>query len=66
MAISPLQDLPKQARPIRRHQGDEIRPGLGVIVTLQANGAAVALARVEFHNLSRDKENQNEDYPIIL
>ncbi|KPL82125.1 hypothetical protein SE15_13615 [Thermanaerothrix daxensis] len=41
----PLHDLTEQTRPVLGDDGDEVRPGPGVIVPLQADGAAVMAAR---------------------
>jgi hypothetical protein len=43
----PFHDLPKQAGPTLRHQGDEICSRLGVIVPFQANGATVIFTRIK-------------------
>lgn len=37
-----INHIRKQALPILRHDGDEMRHRLGVIVSLQADGAAVS------------------------
>src|SRR5437867_2541959 len=46
----PVHDFPKQARPVLHADGDEIRPGLRVVVALQADAAAVMTLRVVRHN----------------
>jgi len=42
----PIHDLPKQAFPPLHHQGDEIDPRLGVIVSFQAQGRPAGMEKV--------------------
>ena len=44
-----IHHLAKQAVPLPDAQGHKIRPGVGVIIILQADRAALVFARVEFH-----------------
>nr|VFJ53215.1 MAG: hypothetical protein BECKDK2373B_GA0170837_104125 [Candidatus Kentron sp. DK] len=42
----PVQDFPEQAFPVLCANGQEIRPRLGIIISLQPDGAAVMCFRV--------------------
>jgi hypothetical protein len=44
-------DIPEETRMILRADGDEIRPGLGVIIIHQPDGSPMMFLRVIFHRL---------------
>lgn len=52
-----IHDSPEQMPPIMRADGDEIRPGCGIVVPLQTDGPAVVSVRVVPHQnaLSMDR-----------
>jgi len=43
-------NLPQQTFALMCASRDEIGPGMGIIVSLEADGATVVFARIEFHN----------------
>ena len=45
----PIRNVPEQAFPILGADGDDIRPGPGIIVSTQPNGSAVMDDRIVFH-----------------
>jgi len=50
-------DLSEKIDSSVRHQGDEIRTSLGIIVIRQADGATVVFLRVVFHLFELEDED---------
>ena len=44
-----VHDVPEQARVVLCADGHEIRPGLGIVISLEADGMAVVLLRIVCH-----------------